>query len=260
MPKTDYDAVVVGSGPNGLASAITLQREGLSVLLIEGRSTIGGGMRTEEFTLPGFRHDVCSAIHPLAIGSPFFRSLPLQEYGLEFIVPPISAAHPLDSGVGGGGAPVPSGGARVPGGGAHVHGGGVGLLVGDVEDTAKALGEDGNAYRRLFDPIVSGWPVLEKEVLSPLHLPKNPLQLASFGFKALSSAATLSERFRTKEARALLSGMAAHSMLPLNQFGTSSIALVLMALGHLYGWPMPKGGQTVLQMRWALILNHWVER
>lgn len=217
MPKTDYDAVVVGSGPNGLAAAITLQREGLSVLLIEGRSTIGGGMRTEEFTLPGFRHDVCSAIHPLAVGSPFFRSLPLQEFGLEFIVPPISAAHPLDSGA-------------------------VGLLVGDVEVTAKALGEDGNAYRRLFHPIVSGWPALETEVLSPLHLPKNPLQLASFGFKALSSAATLSERFRTKEARALLSGMAAHSMLPLNQFGTSSIALVLMTLGHLYGWPMPMGG------------------
>jgi phytoene dehydrogenase-like protein len=217
MGDKDYDAVVVGSGPNGLAAAITLQQKGLSVLLVESKSTIGGGMRTEELTLPGFRHDVCSAIHPMAVASPFLQTLPLPDYGLTYIYPPVSAAHPFDGGT-------------------------AAILEGSVENTARLLGADESAYRSLFQPIVDHWPGLVDDLLGPLHFPKHPLDMAGFGIKALSSATTVARRFQTKEARGLFAGMAAHAILPLTDVSTAAIALVLSSVGHIYGWPLPQGG------------------
>src|SRR5580658_2413358 len=152
MGSTDYDAVVVGSGPNGLAAAIALQQQGLSVLVLEAKSTIGGGLRSAELTLPGFVHDICSAVHPLAAGSPFLQTLPLTEYGLEFIYPPVAAAHPLDGGV-------------------------ASLLEGTVEATAVRLGADAVLYRNLLGPVVRDWPALAPELLGPLHVPRDPLML-----------------------------------------------------------------------------------
>lgn len=220
MPdKHDFDAVVVGSGPNGLAAAILLQQNGLSVLLLEGKNEIGGGLRSAELTLPGFTHDICSAIHPLAVGSPFFQQLPLEEHGLEYIYPPIAAAHPFDNST-------------------------AAVLKHSVEETAKLLGADEQAYLQLMTPIVNDWPSIAPDVLGPLHFPKHPLAMARFGFPALTSAAHLAKRFKTKEAKGLLAGMAAHAIQPLTNSATSAIALVLMANGHLKGWPLPKGGSN----------------
>jgi phytoene dehydrogenase-like protein len=217
MTKKDYDAVVVGSGPNGLAAAITMQKAGLSVLLVEAKDTIGGGLRTKELTLPGFKHDVCSAIHPLAAGSPFFQQLPLQDFGLDYIYPTIAAAHPFDDG-------------------------GAAALTRSVEETAQSLGKDEKAYLKLVQPLAEDWPDLAPDVLGPLQFPNHPLALAKFGLNALTSAEFLSKRFTTKEARGLWGGMAAHSIQPLSNIATSAIALVLLATGHLRGWPVPKGG------------------
>lgn len=217
MSKRDFDAVVVGSGPNGLSAAITLQQAGLSVLLLEGKETIGGGLRSAELTLPGYIHDVCSAIHPLAADSPFFKTLPLAAHGLEYIYPPLSAAHPFDNGT-------------------------AAVLGKSVEETAHLLGKDESAYLDLMRPIVEDWPGLAADVLGPLHFPKNPVAMAQFGLKALTSANFLAKRFLTKEARGLWAGMAAHSIQPLSHLTTSAIGLVLMAVGHLRGWPIPRGG------------------
>lgn len=220
MPdKHDFDAVVVGSGPNGLAAAILLQQNGLSVLLLEGKNEIGGGLRSAELTLPGFTHDICSAIHPLAVGSPFFQQLPLEAHGLKYIYPPIAAAHPFDNST-------------------------AAVLKHSVEETAKLLGADEQAYLQLMTPIVNDWPSIAPDVLGPLHFPKHPLAMARFGFPALTSAAHLAKRFKTKEAKGLLAGMAAHAIQPLTNSATSAIALVLMANGHLKGWPLPKGGSN----------------
>ncbi|WP_448702445.1 phytoene desaturase family protein [Mucilaginibacter sp. AW1-3] len=215
--KTDYDAVIVGSGPNGLAAAILLQQNGLSVLLLEGKDTIGGGLRSEALTLPGYLHDVCSAIHPLAAGSPFFQTLPLQHFGLEYIYPAIAAAHPFDNGT-------------------------VGVLQRSVTDTARLLGADARAYLKLMQPIVNDWPVMATDVLGPLHFPQHPIKMARFGLAALKPATGLTNRFKTPQAKGLFAGMAAHCMQPISNAATSAIALVLMAAGHLHGWPMPKGG------------------
>jgi phytoene dehydrogenase-like protein len=217
MEKRDYDAIVIGSGPNGLAAAITMQKAGLSVLLVEAKSTIGGGMRTAELTLPGFHHDICSAIHPLAIDSPFFKTLPLQEHGLEFIHPPIAAAHPFDDGT-------------------------AASLQHSVTETAQSLGEDERAYRHLFKPLVKDWPRIAADVLGPLQVPDRPFAFAHFGLHALTSATHLAKRFQTKKAKGLWAGMAAHSLQPLSNLATSAFGLVLMAAGHTGGWPMAKGG------------------
>ena len=218
---TSYDAVVVGSGPNGLAAAIVLQQKGLSVLLLEGRATIGGGLRSAELTLPGYVHDICSAVHPMAAGSPFFRQLPLAEHGLDFIYPPVDAAHPLDGGT-------------------------AALLKGSLEETASGLGQDANVYQRLVGPVVRDWPALAPEVLGPLHFPQHPWVLARFGAKGLRSAGWLARQFHTREAKALLAGMAAHGMQPLSSAATSAISLIFLALGHTKGWPMPRGGSMAL--------------
>jgi phytoene dehydrogenase-like protein len=217
MSKTDYDAVVVGSGPNGLAAAITLQQAGLAVLLLEGKDTIGGGLRSQELTLPGFVHDVCSAIHPLAAGSPFFQTLPLADHGLEFIYPEVAAAHPFDDGR-------------------------AAVLTRSLAGTARGLGKDEAAYLKLIAPLVKSWPQLAPDVLGPLRIPRHPLALAGFGLKALTSATFLAQRFQTREARGLWAGMAAHSIQPLSNITTSAIGLVLMAVGHIQGWPLPRGG------------------
>jgi phytoene dehydrogenase-like protein len=215
--KRDYDAVVVGSGPNGLAAAILMQQKGLSVLLLEAKNEIGGGLRSAELTLPGFKHDICSAIHPMAAASPFFKTIPLGEFGLQYIYPEVDAAHPLD-------------------------GGKVAVLKGNVEETAKLLGTDEHAYRAIMGSVTKAWPLIDKDVLGPLHFPKHPLIMANFGLKAMPPSSFLINKFKTNEARALMAGMAAHSMQPLTYTSTSAIALVLTAAGHLQGWPIPKGG------------------
>jgi phytoene dehydrogenase-like protein len=215
--KRDFDAIVVGSGPNGLSAAITLQREGLSVLLLEAKNTIGGGMRTEELTLPGFKHDVCSAIHPLAADSGFFQSLPLHDFGLEYITPPVAFAHPLDDGT-------------------------AGAAYNSLEETALSLGEDGKAYMSLLEPVIQNWRYLEPDLFAPLHFPKHFFTLARFGNNAIRSTNTIAKRFQTEKAKALWAGVAAHSALPLNYTGTAAIGLVLGAAAHRGGWPLAKGG------------------
>ncbi len=217
MSKRAYDVVVVGSGPNGLSAAITMQRAGLSVIVLEAKDTIGGGLRSAELTQPGFVHDICSAIHPLAAGSPFLQALPLADHGLEFIYPPLSAAHPFDGGT-------------------------AAALGPSVIDTARSLGADEQAYRQLMEPVVRDWPTMAADVLGPLRFPKHPLNMARFGLDALPSVMHLANRFKTIEAQGLLAGMAAHSIQPLTNLTTAAIALVLMTAGHLRGWPVPKGG------------------
>jgi phytoene dehydrogenase-like protein len=214
---SNYDAIVVGSGPNGLAAAITMQQAGVSVLLLEGKETIGGGLRTAEITLPGYLHDICSAIHPMAVASPFMSQLPLREHGLEYIYPDVAAAHPFDDGT-------------------------AAVLKRSVEETAALLGEDETAYTKLIQPITKIWPHIAADLLGPFHFPKHPLSMAQFGLKALTSASYLSGKFKTAKAKGLWAGMAAHSIQPLTNAATSAIGLVLMAAGHLKGWPVPKGG------------------
>lgn len=221
VDKREFDAVVVGSGPNGLAAAIVLQQAGLSTLVVEARSTLGGGMRSAELTLPGFVHDVCSAIHPLGVGSPFFRTLPLAQHGLHFLFPPVNAAHPFDDGP-------------------------AAALYTSLSATAAVLGEDEAAYCQLLQPLVKAWPQLAADVLGPLHWPKHPLPMAAFGVEALHSAAHLARRFCTKEAKGLWAGMAAHAMLPLTKLATAAIGLVLLLAGHQNGWPVAKGGSQAI--------------
>jgi phytoene dehydrogenase-like protein len=216
------DAVVVGAGPNGLAAAIELARAGRSVLLCERNETIGGGARTAELTLPGFRHDVCSAIHPLALGSPFLRTLPLAEHGLELLPPEVQAAHPLD-------------------------GGRAAVLHRSLDETAAGLGKDGDAYAGLMRPFSEGWDELAPLVLGAPRPPRHPLLAARFARAGVRGAAGLAtSRFRSDAARALFGGMAAHSFRPLHRAPTAGFALVLLALGHAVGWPVPRGGSQAI--------------
>jgi phytoene dehydrogenase-like protein len=217
MPDSTYDAVVVGSGPNGLAAAIVLQQAGLAVLLIEGKDGLGGGLRTAELTLPGFRHDICSAIHPLAAASPYFQTLPLAQYGLEYLTPPVAAAHPFDDGT-------------------------AAAALTSIDATAATLGPDADAYRRLLAPLVAQWPSLVRDALGPLRFPPNPVALARFGLSALLPATVLAKRFSGEKARGLLAGMAAHAIQPLSNLTTSAIGLVLLMAAHRGGWPLPRGG------------------
>lgn len=217
IAQTDFDAIVVGSGPNGLSAAIALQQAGLSVLIVEAKATIGGGLRSAELTLPGYVHDICSAIHPLAIASPFFRTLPLHEHGLEFIQPPAAAAHPFEDGT-------------------------VALLTRSLDETASRLGKDETMYRKLIGSLAANFPAMVNDILAPLRIPENILDYSRFGLNALLPAAFIAKRFSTEAAKGLWAGMAAHSILPLSNFTTSAIGMVLMAAGHAYGWPIPKGG------------------
>ena len=217
-----HDAVVVGAGPNGLAAAITLARAGRSVLVIEGRDTIGGGVRTEELTLPGFLHDTCSAIHPLGVASPFLRTVPLAEHGVEWIHSPAPLAHPLDDGT-------------------------AVMLERSLDETASGLGVDGDAWRRLVGPFVAAADELVEGTLAGPRPPRHPVHMGRFGLKALRSASGLARgTFEGERARALFAGNAAHAMLPLEARATASFGLILAMLGHAVGWPLPRGGSQTL--------------
>lgn len=214
----NYDAVVIGTGPNGLAAAITVAQAARSVLVIEAQQTIGGGARTAELTLPGFRHDICSAVHPMAASSPFFRTLPLRAHGLEWIHPGIPLAHPLDDGT-------------------------AVTLERSVEKTAQPLGEDGERYIGLMAPIVANWPKLEPFVLGVQRVPRHPLANVAFGRNAMRSGSSLARSvFNSESARALFAGLAAHSILPLEQSPSAAFGLVLAAVAHTTGWPFARGG------------------
>ena len=216
--RDSYDALVVGAGPNGLSAGIAAAQAGRSVLVVEREGTVGGGARSAALTLPGFLHDVCSAVHPLAAGSPFFSTLPLSDHGLEWVQPPAPLAHPLDDGT-------------------------AVVMERSVETTADGLGPDADAYARLFDPLVRDWDKLSVDILGPLRLPRHPLVTARFGLTGMRSALSVAHtRFEGERARALFAGLAAHSMLPLERHLTAAFGLVLGASGHAVGWPMPRGG------------------
>lgn len=216
------DVVVVGAGPNGLAAAITCAEAGRSVLVLEGADTIGGGARTAELTLPGFHHDVCSAIHPLAAVSPFFASAGLERHGLELLHSEVALAHPLDDGR-------------------------AGVLRRSVADTVARLGGDGRAWERHVGWTARRWDALAPAVLGPLaRIPRHPVTLAGFGARGLLPATVLGRAFATDEARGLLAGAAAHAFLPLTHPLTSSMGLMLLASGHVAGWPVAKGGSQAI--------------
>ncbi|MFQ5408500.1 MAG: phytoene desaturase family protein [Anaerolineales bacterium] len=217
--RYEYDAVVVGAGPNGLAAAVTLARAGCSVLVMEGRDTVGGGTRSAALTLPGFVHDICSAIHPLGVSSPFFRHLPLDKYGLEWIFPPVSLAHPLDDGE-------------------------AVFVRRSMDETADCLGADGRRYSHLLRPMIDNWSGLMTDLLGPLRLlPRRPAAMMRFGLRALWPARALAETiFRGPRARAVFAGMAGHSLLPLETPLTAAFGVVLAASAHAVGWPLARGG------------------
>ena len=213
------DGVVVGSGPNGLAAAITLARRGWLVTVLEAKETIGGGARSAELTLPGYVHDVCSAIHATAAISPFFQELPLEEHGLRWVTSPLCVAHPLDDG---------SAVALHP----------------SIPDTGESIGSsDADAYTRLLAPLVADWDLLQGDLLGPMRWPRHPLAMARFGMHGLRSAKALSHSaFKGERARALFAGLAAHSLLPLDKQPSAAFGLVLAIFGHVAGWPFPQGG------------------
>ncbi|MGJ1193616.1 MULTISPECIES: phytoene desaturase family protein [Sphingobacterium] len=213
-----YDAIVVGSGPNGLAAGITLQRSGLSTLIIEGSDSIGGGLRTKELTLNGFKHDVCSAIHPMAIASPFFKSLPLMDYGLEFTHATYPLSHPMDNN------PTVT-------------------LYDDLKKTIDCLeGKDGQNFGRLVEKIIDHWEDYAEAILAPLTFRSNFLKYSGFGLDAIQPATWTAKRFSNLRTKALWAGLAAHSIQPLSNFGTSAIAIILSAIASKSGWPIPVGG------------------
>jgi phytoene dehydrogenase-like protein len=241
--RADVDAVVVGSGPNGLAAAVTMAAAGLRVQVIEGAPTIGGGCRTEELTLPGFRHDVCSAAHPLAVASPFFKRFDLAARGVTLTWPEVEFAHPLD-------------------------GGRAAIVSRSVAETAARLGADGPAYRRLIGPISAHMNEICETILAPLRrLPAHPLAAASYVRRAVLPASVVARRWRTQEARAIMAGAAAHAMMPLTAVPTAGIGLMLTGLAHAVGWPVVAGGSARITdaMAAALAANggsietgHWV--
>jgi len=217
-----YDAVIVGSGPNGLAAGITIAEKGRSVLVLEAADTIGGGMRSAELTLPGFVHDVCSAIHPLGTASPMFGRLPLEAYGLSWVHSPLPLAHPLDDG-------------RAV------------AVERSLQQTAANLGADAAAYHRLLDPLVERADMLLDQVLGPLRVPRHPRLMARFGLRGWRSAQSLAMRtFRDTAARGMFAGMAAHSVLPLDRKLTASVGLLFCVTAHSGGWPFPRGGSQQL--------------
>jgi len=223
IPSRNNTACVVGSGPNGLTAAIMLAKAGLRTTVFEAQPTIGGGARSAQLTLPGFVHDVCSAVHPLAVGSAAFAGFPLAEHGLEWIQPPLPLAHPLDDGS-------------------------AAILAQPLDETCARLGADGGAYYRAIAPLVRRWHELAPMIQAPLlRVPAHPWLLARFGAVAFWPAAPLARGiFRTEAARALFAGIAAHSVMPLEALGSAAFGWVLAAAGHAVGWPIPRGGSQAI--------------
>ena len=225
------DAVVVGSGPNGLTGAVTLAQAGLSVLVVEAADTIGGGTRTVELTVPGVRHDVCSAVHPLGVASPVLSALPLHEHGLTWAWPDVDLAHPLDDGS-------------------------AGVMVQSLEHTAAGLGVDGRRWRKLFAPLVDSFASVADDTLGPLvRIPRHPVTLARFGLRAGLPATTLARRLATDQARALFAGSAAHLLQPLTRPLSASVGVMLTTAGHRNGWPVAVGGSASITDALASLLT-----
>lgn len=222
MSRTSpYDAIIIGSGPNGLAAAITIARTGRSVLVYEAQETLGGGCRSAQLTLPGFTHDICSAIYPFGLASPFLRTVPLEQYGIEWIHPPIPLAHPLDDGT-------------------------AAVLARSIETTGESLKEDALAYQKLMLPLVENWETIIEAFHGPLRpqtIVAHPFKLAPFGLSAIRSARSLARaQFKGSAARAMFAGLSAHGMLPLDVPTTAAAGLLLGMLAHAVGWPIPRGG------------------
>jgi phytoene dehydrogenase-like protein len=212
-----YDAVIVGAGPNGLTAAVALAREGYSTLVIEAAETPGGGMRTNALTAPGFLHDVCSSVHPLGVASPYLKTLGLD---VEWIQPAAPLVHVLPD--------------RVV------------TLERSLDDTAAQLGPDGETYRKLLAPFVARFDDLLEDALAPLRMPKHPFLLARFGLDAFRSLEGLAARFSEPDAAALLAGIAAHAMVPLDRLATAAFGLVLASAAHAVGWPIARGGSQAI--------------
>jgi phytoene dehydrogenase-like protein len=225
------DAIVVGSGPNGLACAVELAMSGVRVTVLEAEERIGGGTRTSELTVPGLLHDDCSATHPMAAGSPFLRSLDLEAHGLEWLWPEVDLAHPLDDGT-------------------------AGVLVRSIDETAEGLGEDGTAWRRTFGSAAAHFGELLEDIMKPvLHLPRHPLRLVRFGLAAAAPVTLLARSWRTPQARALFGGVAAHAFSPLKLPMSSSVGCALISACHAFGWPVAKGGSRAITDALAAILR-----
>lgn len=222
--EKQYDAVVIGSGPNGLSAAVRLAQAGLSVLVVEARDSLGGGTRTEALTLPGFKHDVCSAVHPMGILSPYWRTLPLADHGLTWVRPTASAAHPLQDRD-------------------------AAILYRSVERTGETLGVDAHAYAKFVTPFLRKPDVLFGDLLAPLQIPKAPFQMARFGLRGLRSARTVARSwFKDEAARALFAGCAGHSILPLDSWLTAAVGLIFAVAGHVEEWPVARGGSQAVSV------------
>jgi len=220
LPQTD--AIVVGSGPNGLAAAIRMAQAGWSVTLVEGADVPGGGVRSAALTLPGHIHDICSAVYPLAVCSPFFRTLSLEKHGVEFVYPVVAMGHPFEDGS-------------------------AALLHPSLEETAASLGSDGRSYQQLMEGFVARWQDLLQDLLAPPRFPRHPLLIGRFGKQAIRSARGLAHAyFRTDHARTFFAGLAAHSILPLEKLTTAGVGLMLALLAHAAGWPFVRGGAQQL--------------
>jgi phytoene dehydrogenase-like protein len=225
------EAIVVGSGPNGLVCAALLARAGMEVTVLEAEQTIGGGTRTSELTLPGLLHDDCSAVHAMAVGAPSLNELELERHGLQWCWPEIDLAHPLD-------------------------GGSAGVMMRSISDTGAGLGADGRTWQRIFSSPSRGFAALSEDIMRPiLHVPRHPIRLARFGLPAAMPATLIAKKFRTEQARALWGGCAAHAFSPLSQPMSSSVGMALICAGHKYGWPVARGGSRAISDALAAVID-----